>query len=331
MRYSLTISFATYNSGSYLNKFYESIFKQNLKNFEVVVVDDGSKDDSVDISLSWAKKYKNIKLIRQKNSGLSVARNRGILAATGKWLVMPDPDDLIYPGLYKHLLNIATLNNVDIAVINGEHLFENKKPKPIFNKKIPENKIMSGEDFLKFGLKSGSFLHTTWLNIYNLDFIKQKKIKFIPNLLHQDILWTTEVLFHAKRLIYSNQILYGYVHRGGSATRQKNSDGKNIKSIRNYCRILLLLNAFNVKNKGDLKNYNTFKFQISNEFTNIKRSLSRIRDVNKLIAVLDYLNEKKIFQLTIKNSTASLTVFKNLLVIFKYLALLKFKSLLKKI
>jgi glycosyltransferase involved in cell wall biosynthesis len=76
MRYNLTISFATFISGEYLNTFYESIFKQNLKNFEVVVADDGSTDDSVDITLKWAKKYKNIKLIRQLNSGLSIARNR---------------------------------------------------------------------------------------------------------------------------------------------------------------------------------------------------------------------------------------------------------------
>jgi len=331
MQYILSIAFATYNSASYLNKFYESIFEQNLKNFEIIVVDDGSTDESVNISLRWAKKYKNIKLIRQKNSGLSVARNRGIVAATGKWLAMPDPDDLIYPGLYNHLLHIATTYKLDVAVINGEHLFESKNPKPILNPKIPENIVMSGEDFLKFGLNSGSFLHTTWLNIYNLDFIKEKKIKFVPKLLHQDILWTTEILYHAKRVIYSNRILYGYIHRAGSATRQKNSDAKNIKSIKNYCKILLLLNKFNIKNKDNFKNYSTFKFQISNEFSNIKRSLSRIKDKNKLIKILHFLNEKKIFQLAIKNSNVSLIAFKNILVILKYKALLEVKLFLDKI
>lgn len=331
MRYNLTISFATFNSAKYLNDFYESIFKQKLKNFEVVVVDDGSTDDSVNISLKWAKKYKNIKLIRQFNSGLSVARNRGIMNASGKWLAMPDPDDLIYPGLYNHLLHIATINKLDVAVINGEHIFETKNPKPILNSKIPENRIMSGEDFLKFGLDSGSFLHTTWLNIYNVDFIKEKKIKFVPKLLHQDILWTTEILYHAKRVMYSNRILYGYIHRAGSATRQKNSDAKNIKSIKNYCKILLLLNDFNIKNKGNLKNYSTFKFQISNEFSNIKRSLSRIEDKNKLMKILHYLNERKIFQLTIHSSNVSSVAFKNIAVIFKYKAILHYQLIFNKI
>ena len=185
------------------------------------------------------------------------------MAASVKWLAMPGPDDLIYPGLYKHLLRIATINKLDVAVINGKNLFENRKPKPIFNSKIPENRIMSGENFLKLGLNSGSFLHTTWLNIYNLDFIKEKKIKFVPNLLYQDILLTTEVLYHAKRVIYSNKILYGYIHRSGSATRQKNSDAKNIKSIKNYCKILLLLNNFNIRNRDNLKNYSAFKFQMN--------------------------------------------------------------------
>jgi glycosyltransferase involved in cell wall biosynthesis len=318
MKYALTIAFATYNSSSYLDNFYKSIFEQNIKNFEIIVVDDGSTDKSHEISLKWAKKYRNITAIRQNNSGLSVARNNGISHASGDWVVMPDPDDQLYPNLYKYLLSMAISNKLDIGVINGLHLFENKDPKPILNKKIPENKIILGEDFLKYGLNSGSFLHTTWLNIYNLNFLKKTRVNFIPDLLHQDILYTTEILFHARRVMYSNRILYGYTHRAGSATRQENSDAKNIKSIKNYCKILLLLDKFNNKNKKKFKNYETFKSQIPNEFSNIKRSLNRINDKKNLNLIIKYLQRKKIFGLVLRNSKFSLSLFKNLFLMLKY-------------
>ena len=324
MQPTLSIVFATFNSGSYLDSFFKSLFLQNLKNFEIVVVDDGSNDNSHKISLEWAKNFSNIKSFQQKNLGLSVARNRGIELANGKWIVLPDPDDILYPNLYSHLIKIANKNKLDVGIINGFHIFDNKKPKLILDKKIQPNIISTGQDFFKDALSSSSFLHTTWLNIYSSKFIKNNNLKFVPNLLHQDILWTTEVLLLAKKVMYSNHALYGYVHRSGSATRQKNSDSKNIKSIKNYSKILLLLDAFNKLNIHKIKYVSTFKSQIPNEFSNIKRSLNRIKNKDKLILAVDYLNQYKIFELVLKNSRFSISLFKNLIFIFKLKLFIKF-------
>jgi glycosyltransferase involved in cell wall biosynthesis len=318
MRAQLSIAFATFNSENYLNEFYESIFNQKIDNIEIIVVDDGSTDSSYHISLAWAKKHRNIKVIKQENSGLSVARNLGISFSSGEYLVLPDPDDIMYPNLFKTLIEMIKEHQLDVAVINGLHIFENKNPKPIFNSKIPSNKIMAGEEFLKAGLKSGSFLHTTWLNIYKLNFIQEANIHFIPKLLHQDILWTTEVLFLAKRVMYSDQKLYGYTHRNGSATRQENSDEKNIKSIKNYSKILQYLDSFNKKNMGKFKYPNVFRSQIPNEFTNIKRSLNRIQDLKKLNEIIEYLNTNKIFDLVLKNTTSLLQHLRIILTIAGY-------------
>lgn len=278
-KFELAICFATYNSSQYLNDFYEMLLAQNLKNYEVIVVDDGSHDNSVEISIAWSNKFENFKLITQKNSGLSVARNVGIESCNSKYIVLPDPDDIIYPNTYSEIFNIALVNNLDLCMHNGNYHYSNGTlKKAIFSDNIISTSVINGQMlFLK--LYDNRFLHTTWLNIYKVDFLHNNKFLFYPGLLHQDILWTTQVLLKASRTMYLSKKLYGYKLRDGSATRGINSDLKNFLSVRNYIEIIYRLNliiykSYFVNKKCEIK----FKSQLMSEYKNIKRALNRFND-----------------------------------------------------
>ena len=104
-----------YNASKYLIKCLTSICTQSYENIEIILVNDGSKDDSLTIAESFVRKDKRIKLISQENKGVSSARNRGLELATGDYIIFVDADDCIEPQTVELLIESLHSNNVDIA------------------------------------------------------------------------------------------------------------------------------------------------------------------------------------------------------------------------
>lgn len=115
MKPIISIVIPVYNTEKYLDKCITSILSSTLKEIEVILVDDGSKDSSPEICDKYADLDDRIKVIHQPNGGVSVARNNGIASAEGVWLTFVDSDDYIFPDYYKDLLKIAIDNKVDIV------------------------------------------------------------------------------------------------------------------------------------------------------------------------------------------------------------------------
>ena len=114
----ISVIVPVYNVDNYLNRCLDSIINQSYKNFEIIIVDDGSTDKSPAICDSYSKKYDFISVIHQNNGGLSVARNTGILAAKGNFITYIDSDDL--NDFYRHIDNykkqLETLNDESVAL-----------------------------------------------------------------------------------------------------------------------------------------------------------------------------------------------------------------------
>ena len=110
----LTVVVPVYNVEKYLRKCVDSILSQTLTVDEIILVDDGSKDKSGEIADEYAAKYENIKVIHQKNGGLSAARNTGIDAATKKYIAFVDSDDYIDPTMYETLMGRLRSDSADI-------------------------------------------------------------------------------------------------------------------------------------------------------------------------------------------------------------------------
>lgn len=129
----LSLVVAVYNGEKFLSAFFDSIKAQRLDSLELVVVNDGSSDSSSDIIAQYASEFPFYKVIDQANQGVSAARNTGLAQATGEYVAFPDIDDVIYPGMYPRLLEMAKKNDLDVATCNGTYIYDDGRPsKKIF-------------------------------------------------------------------------------------------------------------------------------------------------------------------------------------------------------
>ena len=172
----ISIVIPIYNVEKYLSNCIESITNQSFQNYEMILVNDGSKDSSLEICYKYKKNNNKIKIVNKENGGLSSARNAGIKIAKGKYIVFIDPDDEIDKNYFNTLYTIAEENNCDFVV--GNYVIVPGGQKVTSGYKY--NTVLNGKDFIL----SNKNIHTrndlcfVWRNIYKLDIIKKNNIKF---------------------------------------------------------------------------------------------------------------------------------------------------------
>ena len=127
----ISIIVPIYNSENYIKKCLDSILAQTYSNLEVILIDDGSTDNSYNICKDYQKKDNRIVLLQQKNAGVSRARNHGLEVAKGEYIGFVDSDDYIEPEMYEILLNSIIESNSKIAICN--YYYENEDSKEIKN------------------------------------------------------------------------------------------------------------------------------------------------------------------------------------------------------
>lgn len=158
----VSIIVPVYNSALYIKDCIESVLIQTFKDFELIIVDDGSEDDSPVICQQYANKDNRIRIIRKSNGGVSTARNVGIDSSDGEWIMFLDADDYwITPTALEQLVNLSRNSNLDI--VRGEYISVNENKQPIFPKdytyKIPYiNKRLTPSEFLKNVIRGEFFL-----------------------------------------------------------------------------------------------------------------------------------------------------------------------------
>ncbi len=126
-KYKVSVCVPVYNTEPFLKETLDSLLNQTLKEIEIVCVNDGSTDHSLEILKEYEEKYQNIKVISQENQGLGGARNTGIDHATGEYVGFFDSDDLAEPEMYETLYNLAKIENADISMCNSKFYPENVK------------------------------------------------------------------------------------------------------------------------------------------------------------------------------------------------------------
>ena len=205
-----------YNVEKLIHKCIDSLICQTYEDIEIILVDDGSTDNSSYICDEYADKDKRIRVIHKKNGGLSDARNVGIDIASGDYILFVDSDDYIETDTCKKLLKYTKMD-CDIiiadAVIEGgiasiEHI-------------TLCDQILTGKEYLKTALKSGKAPMAVCLNAYKTKFLKENEFNFKTGILHEDEQFTPRVLLKAESVVNSNIEFYHYVIRDNSITTQK--------------------------------------------------------------------------------------------------------------
>ncbi|KQL42418.1 hypothetical protein AN960_00145 [Bacillus sp. FJAT-25509] len=198
--YSLSVILINFNNEMFIKDTIESVLNQRMNNLELIIVDDGSTDGSLEISRNFTERHPNVKLISQKNSGPSAARNKGIQEATGKYITFLDSDDLTIKGAYEKLLEIANENDADTAIGNFICFNDLKKWRLAYMGKVFEKNLPSIRH-----VRKNSELHFTpavWNKLYKREFILQKNIQFDESLrIGEDLLFTEKSLLLSNKTV----------------------------------------------------------------------------------------------------------------------------------
>lgn len=223
----LSIIVPVYGVEDYIHPCIESIFRQGLDEdcFEVIIVNDGTKDHSMEVIHDIIEQHKNITVLNQENQGLSVARNNGIAMAKGEYILMPDSDDLLIENRLKPLLEKAIETKVDLVVadfislkdqeIKDIHQHIPKQPTPVYVEKTGEQ--------LFLGILNPYHCYV-WRTLYRREFINTHNLSFYPGIRYQDIPFTHECYLKTNRCIRTNMILNIYRRWSGSSTTAYKKD-----------------------------------------------------------------------------------------------------------
>lgn len=219
-----------YNVEKYLPQCLESITRQAFKDYEVILVDDGSTDKCPDICDEFKVKESRCKVIHQTNKGLSGARNTGMGAATGRYIYFMDSDDTISSNLLDELQKILHKYEVDIIGFNATVIEANRRSVLSTGKCI--NKIEYGIEIAQKRVP----LSTVPLYCYRRSFLLKEKLLFEEGIYYEDIFFTALAFLKNPTIYYMDKALYFYNKRGESITTSK-------VKIKNYCDLVKICNC----------------------------------------------------------------------------------------
>lgn len=222
----LSIIVPVYGVEKYIDKCLNSLVKQSLKEIEVIVVNDGTKDNSQKIVDKYVKKYPDkIKSYIKENGGQGSARNYGLKKASGEYIGYVDSDDFVEKDMYKKLYNKAKENNYDIVVCGNYNVSEDYQ-----NKNIDAfiNNYNTDLENIFFGKMA------VWNKIYKRDILIKNKLEFKEKVWYEDLAFTLKAIMNSNTFAFIDEPLYDYLIREGSTMNNSNVQ-----------RNLEILDAFN--------------------------------------------------------------------------------------
>ena len=278
IKYSFIVP--VYNTEKFLKKCLDSLVNQTYKDFEIIVVNDGSTDKSSNIISKYQKKYKNIIVIDKENEGLSMARNRGVQKSSGKYIIFVDSDDYVSNKLLEEVdkkIDDSDILRFQIATEDEEYTKINEYHEEGFES-------MCGYDAFKY-LSSYHFVEPAWCYVIRKNYYIENKFSFKKDVYHEDFGLIPHVIYKARKVKSIDFIGYYYIQRNGSI--MNNNDYK--KTVKKAFDMLeqyktMRLFAKNINRKNNLDDY--FLSYISNSVIVKARELKK--DEKKV-----YINELK--------------------------------------
>lgn len=272
----VSVIIPVYNVENYLRKCLNSLVNQTLKDIEIIVVNDGTLDNSQEIIDEYVKKYpKKVVSIIQENGGQGAARNTGLLHAKGEYIGYVDSDDYVEENMYEELYKKAKKEDSDIVICGNNVVKENYE-------------FLSKEDVDKEFLLGKM---AVWNKIYKKNIIVDNKIQFRSKVWYEDLDFTMKVYFSSKKISYVDKPLYNYLLREGS-TMNNNNIKRNLElieafdSLIDYCKDKKIYNK--VKDEIEfLCIYHMYIFAITRVLNTNNNYKAKIAIINKF---RDYIN-----------------------------------------
>ncbi len=256
---NVSIVLPIYNASKYLDRCFASLQSQTLTNIEIICVDDGSTDNSLEICQRYAEKDSRFKVIHQNNQGQGVARNNGIEIATGEYIAFVDPDDWVREDMYEKLYKKAKEYNCEVAQCNYKIIsssgswIANVEPH-----KRNKKQIYTWDKLLKHGYQD--FCLYCWNKIYKRDLIKEINAKFEPFKISEEHNFVISTIINSKKIGFVSAFLYYYVVRDNSSDHAYRINRLNASSIVNSVKNTLIKAEIFEKTKVKFYKYAEFVY-----------------------------------------------------------------------
>lgn len=302
----ISIITPVYNSKKFLNQSISSIINQTYKNFELILVDDGSTDGSSELCDEWASKDSRIKVIHQKNQGQAVARNKALDICTGEYIAFVDSDDYIHPQMFEILLDNLIKSDARISVCNYA---KGKLTDYNWGKADKKFEVYSGKDFLAKGLieKKGK-CWLLWDKLYKRDCFED--VRLPEGRIYEDNATVYKLLYKADKVVDCDNVFYYYF------TNENSTVNQNFKLKHLDWLIVLeeMILFFEQKNEPELLDWanRCYLNSLADMYNKVKRNCNDAQVQknikNKLKSQFD--KEKNKYEINIKNYPAVIEILK---------------------
>ncbi len=290
----LSIILPIYNVEKYLVRCIDKLLAEKYKDYEIILVNDGSTDNSEKICTEYASKYLNITTINKINGGLSSARNAGFDVAKGKYIFWLDSDDYIVEGALGIIATELKKYSPDILKFNyimqptNKEVFSIVTPGLYDKNEICTNLVQNALD------QTAKFIMSAWSHIYKADFLRLNNLKFVSEreIGSEDYLFNFQALLKANSLYVIKDVLYNYDYREGSLTNRYRPN-----LIEQYRNLYLLMKESSNGNVNKLQ-CNIEDFYIRNAYYILILNETRVSPVHRkrdgFINIKNLVNQKEL-------------------------------------
>ncbi len=225
----VSVIIPVYNVEKYIEKCLDSVCNQSLKDIEIICVNDGSRDKSMETVKRKAKEDNRIVILEKENGGLSSARNAGLDIARGEYVLFLDSDDTLVLHALEYLYNKASKNGLDNIFFGATTVYENFKVKLAnyrkyswyYERKGNYPEVLTGAEMLCALINNKEYRMSACLQMPRRQFLIEKGFRFYEDILHEDNLFTLQVLLAADRVMVDTGKLYNRLMRSGSIMTAK--------------------------------------------------------------------------------------------------------------
>ncbi len=323
MKQKVSVIVPIYNSEKYLRSCIDSILSQNYEEFELLLINDGSTDDSGDICKSFADS--RIRYFEQSNKGVSAARNRGINESKGELITFVDSDDILLQGYIKILTDLQKKYCADVTMCAFKNIdesgrtidiYESEWTKDVFLKGIAAKKELTEKSLANYGKKRPAMAPVC--KLYRADIIKKNDIFFDENMpIGEDVLFNLKYAQYIDSMFFKKKVLYHRIVREGSAVMScRPQIYKELKGL--FKRYNEFKKDYNIKPKTEKK----FFFDKVNDSLGlfVFRGNDMTESSKRINSLYNFLNSKNIMPIWNSIELKNLDNFKDALkfIIIKY-------------
>lgn len=230
----ISIIVPIYNVEKYIKRCMDSLISQSFSDYEIVVINDGTLDNSMEYVYELQKKHTNIVICERENGGLSAARNTGIALARGEYVLFCDSDDALQENCLKMIYEEAQNKNLDLLLYDAQTIWEMETEKKgnSYTRENITQVVLSGEQMLEELVNKKKYRASACMYLIKRELLVKYNLLFLENILHEDELFTPILFMKAQRVEHRNWMIYKRYVREGSIMTSANM-AKRLKSLEN--------------------------------------------------------------------------------------------------